>query len=180
MKKVLSFVLVLMLLLPVLAVAEQVDLGDFRMELPEGSMYETQAKTSGAIILLAYPYYAAGDMRSNVNFEWTDAQIDVTAYDPAETARETVEMMKSMFLDFGIQVINDALLGATTIKIGEWDALYFAYSYTMVMGSEQQTVVASQVNVCLPGGFYTVSFTAGNVETLAQMENDIANGVLWN
>ena len=102
MKKIIALLLTLcMALCCVSALAEAlqadgspVDFDGFILNLEEGVVYQKAEKQSGQICAIVFPFYASGDLATNINAIWVDSYGDLTpeaVKADLEESRPTVE-----------------------------------------------------------------------------------------
>lgn len=179
MKKLLSVMLCLTLLLPGLALAESaalpelytIDFGYFTMGLTANDYYqiaaERQDNTAYAII---YPNYdASNPSPSNINVVWSseDFSLRVKIFGASLYTQSMLQSTANLYQEMGYTLTNQQIHEATFDE-----NLYSAtFSYDVSSGDQSMTLFQKQNYYFLgDAGVYAITITAHSLEELASLD----------
>lgn len=184
MKKLISLLLVLMLCLPVMAMAETaadallytIDFGDFTMDLYGNDYYEMAAeKASNTVYAIVYPAYdETSATHNNFNIVWSemDATAEITLYGAANYASLVQMAAQQQYKSMGINMTDLQVLSATFedgvgafITTANLD--YTGMGYDVITPQYQL-----QTYYCMgDAGTYIFTFTATTMEELEALSS---------
>lgn len=182
MKKLLSLVLCLALLLPTMAMAEivkttyTVDFGDFTIELDSNDYYETAAKANNSVLAIVYPGYDPNSTTSdNFNIVWsaTDATAEINLYGGIEKyASLVLASAESQYTAMGIKMTDAQVINAAFADGIGLTLTYCTLDYTGAGVDLVSPLYQLQVYYCMgDAGTYIFSFTAVSLEALETMSS---------
>lgn len=179
MKKLLSLVLCLMMLLPSLAMAEAevvpalytIDFGYFEMGLSESDYYqiaaERQDNTAYAII---YPNYDASDPSpNNINVVWgaDNFSLQVKLFGASLYAQSMLQSTANLYQSMGYTMTNSQIHNAAL----EGDVFTTTFSYDLVAANGLSVTLYQLQNYYFRGdeGSYAFTITAHSMEELESL-----------
>ena len=166
MKKLLSVLLVLALLLPAAAMAEQeVDLGFGVLRLDDNAYVTLGDRESGILVQVIPDPYAEVLFYDNFNVMWSDAQISDIDMEPEAFAKYVMSVAKAGMEAQGVTASNETVLSAEIDK--ENDMLTLEYTmdvdYSGLGIDMQLTLYFGQLAFSFEGdGMYAITFTASS------------------
>lgn len=184
MKKLLSLLLCLALLLPVMALAETattaerqvVDFGDFTISLLEGDLYEVaDEKTSNALYAIVYPAYdETAASHENFNIVWSaeDASPVIALYGAETYAQLLMQSYQAQYEAMGIKMTDGQVLSA---RFEDNTGVFLTFAnldYTGMGYDLLSPVYQMQVYTCdSEEGTYIFTFTATDLEALEALSS---------
>lgn len=180
MKKLLSLILCLMMLLPGLALAEEtdvlpelyaVDFGYFTMGLTANDYYQIAAeRENNTAYAIIYPSYDAADSSpSNINVVWSneDFSMRVKIFGASLYTQSLLQSTANLYQSMGYTLTNPQIHEA------EYDGNIYTttFSYDLVAGEQSMTMYQKQ-NYYFYGeeGVYAFTITANTPEELAALD----------
>jgi len=183
MKKILAFLLALMLLLPAISLGEAAeDVDIYPIEFDDFTLYATSydaiqkaaAKENGQLLFLLYPNYDETAMlHNNINSIWISdnllpslPDLDINAF-----AQETLVSINQQLNDAGLAATNSQVISAEKDDAG---VILIVFSndvdYSAAGIDLQATLYQAQYYICLgEKGTYFFTLTAYNPDELAAM-----------
>lgn len=185
MRKLLSILLALALLLPAGALAEQViDLGFCgTLHIDDSSYAQPGDEASGIIIQIFPDPYAEVLFHDNINVVWADSEIEDIDVSAEEFAQSVVEFGKSAMLKEGVVAGNENILIAEIDMEERSLLLYYTLDvdYSGMGMDLQLTLHFVQMMQSSPGeGMYTFTCTSASNEGVVALLEYIENALVPN
>lgn len=181
MKKLLTVLLLLALLLPAAALADQtVDLGFAVMHLDDSAYVQPGDEGSGVLALIIPDPSADTSFYDNINVVWTDARISDLNVSAEEFAQEVIRVAIEGMAAQGAIATNEQLLGAELDADEEMLVLYYTLDvdYTNMGIDLQTTLHFAQLAMSFEGdGMYTFTCTATSAEGVDALMNYILDAM---
>lgn len=185
MKKVLSILLALALLLPAAALADTLELGPFTLETPANVEVETAEKADGSVIaMLSFKDKDGTYTGNNMNVVWSEAQMGLSSMSVLSTLPQsmlnstvkkyaenmlaaTIDMMDTM----GVTVNRYELLDAgMDLDRGMFFMGYSVDAHYDLFGGFDMSNVVYQYSIDVEGdGAYLFTLTANTLEELDEL-----------
>lgn len=178
MKKLLSLILCLMMLLPAMAMAEAevvpelytIDFGYFTMDLGAADYYqiaaERQDNTAYAIV---YPNYDQTNPNpSNINVVWSsdNFSLQVKLFGASLYAQSMLQSTSNLYQSMGYTMSNSQIHSATL----EGDVFSTMFSYDLSAGTQTLSMYQLQnYYFCGDEGVYAFTITATSMEELESL-----------
>ena len=180
MKKLVSLLLCIALMLPVLALAEgaaewvTLDYEDFSMQVKSTDILQQGEKSNGSVLFTLYPDYADADVfHSNINCAWISNDLTGLGGMSARAyAQMVLDAAKQQFSAQNIACQNEQIISYELSEDGTELSLLFSYDldYSAAGHNLQTTLYQLQLYAMLGDkGTYMFTFSATDMATLENM-----------
>lgn len=169
MKKILSLLLALAMLLPACALADTViNLGAFQVSIPDSAYVETYEKVSGSVIasIIPDPDSPSG-VYANINVTWGLASKEDITFTADEYAQAVLREAVNGLNASGVAISNPQVFTAEMSKEEGLIYLYYGFDadYTGLGVDLVTSLYMAQQCLLIDGdGMYTITFTADSEE----------------
>lgn len=191
MRKLLAFLLAVMMVLSCAAMAENADemmaleYPDFTLAMRKDAVGTTTDTIENNIPFLTVyqDYDAASIFNKSINIRWTEDTLDLDSFEAKNYALAMLEIMQQQSGNVGIEVSNPMLYTAEVQELDGMRVLSCMYSLTMdynPLGVDfKANIITFQAVMPLEGkGTYTFTITTDDMENSSELF-DIMDSVRW-